>query len=155
MSVSRTPERLKRPGGNGSRDGNLSVVTVSTPLLGGYHIGALVFQLWDFAGDASSPGINQFNLQPFINYNLRNGWALATAPIFVANWDAASGEQWTVPLGGGISKVSHFGRRPLSLGVQYYCNVERPEASGTSLLRLTVSLLYPQAPSSAKLQKAP
>src|SRR6185503_7128380 len=76
MSVSRTPERLKRPGANGSRDGNLSVVTVSTPPLGGYHIGALVFQLWDFAGDAISPGIYQCNLQPFINYNLRSGWAL-------------------------------------------------------------------------------
>jgi len=140
MSVSRTPERLKRPGANGSRDGNLSVITVSTPPLGGYHIGALVFQLWDFAGDAISPGIYQCNLQPFINYNLRNGGALLTAPIFVANWDAASGEDWTVLLGGGISKVSH--------------NVERPQASGTSLLRLTVSLLYPQAPSSAKQQKA-
>jgi hypothetical protein len=117
--------------------------------------GALAFQLWDFAGNANSPGINQFNRQPFINYNLRNGWAFATAPIIIANWDPESGHQWTVPLGGGVSKVTHFGRRAISLSAQYFYNVERPQSSGTSLFRFVASLLYPQVPQPQSQTKAP
>jgi len=119
---------------------------------GPWVLGALAFQLWDFAGHANSPGINQFNLQPFINYNLRNGWAFATAPIIIANWDAESGQQWTVPLGGG---VTHFGRRPISLSAQCFYHVERPQSSGTSLFRFVVSLLYPQLPQPQSQTKAP
>jgi hypothetical protein len=64
-------------------------------------------------------------------------------PVITANWDAPSGQQWTVPIGLGVSRTTVFNGRPMSLGIQYYCNVERPDGTAASLLRITVSLLYP------------
>jgi hypothetical protein len=34
----------------------------------------------------------------FLNYNLKGGWALSTAPIITANWNATQ-NKWAVPLG--------------------------------------------------------
>ena len=61
--------------------------------------GALVNQLWRVAGGDPDQAINSFFVQPFINYNLKRGWAISTAPAITANWDAGTGQVWTVPLG--------------------------------------------------------
>jgi hypothetical protein len=50
-----------------------------------------------------------------------------------------------VPLGLGISKTTVFNGRPMSLGVQYYHNVKRPDSAAATQLRFFVSLLYPVA----------
>jgi hypothetical protein len=65
--------------------------------------------------------------------------------IITANWDAPSGEEWTVPLGAGISKTTAFNRRPMSLSMQYYHNLEHPTASASDQLRFQISFLYPSA----------
>jgi hypothetical protein len=46
----------------------------------------------------------------------------------------------------GISRTTVFNRRPLTLALQYYYNVERPEGSAASQLRFVVNLLYPRTP---------
>ena len=50
-----------------------------------------------------------------------------------------------MPLGLGISKVTAIGKRPTSLSIQYYSNVERPDTAPKSQLRFVVSLLFPVA----------
>jgi len=65
-----------------------------------WTLGALARQLWSFAGDSDRVEVNQFLLEPFINYNLQRGWYLITDMIITANWDADSSNRWTVPLGG-------------------------------------------------------
>jgi hypothetical protein len=40
----------------------------------------------------------------------------------------------------GISRTTVFNRRPITLGVQYYYNVERPEGSAGHTLRFAVTL---------------
>lgn len=106
-------------------------------------VGGLVQQFWTFADSGDDTETNLFVFQPFVNFNFGQGWALAFAPVMSANWDAPDGDQWTVPLGFGISRVTVFNQRPMSLAVQYYHNVERPAGSGAHQLRLVVSLLYP------------
>jgi hypothetical protein len=49
-------------------------------------------------------------------------------------------------LGIGISRTTVFNRRPMTLGVQYYYDVERPDGSAASTLRVVISLLYPKPP---------
>jgi len=84
-------------------------------------------------------------MQPFVNYNFGKGWALAFAPLISANWDADdSDDRWTVPIGGGITRTTHFGKQPLSLGLQFYHNVERPAGSAANQLRFVFSLLFPE-----------
>jgi hypothetical protein len=116
---------------------------------GPWVLGALINNLWTFADDGGAPEVNQFTMQPFINYNFGHGWAATSAPLITANWDAASGEEWTVPLGIGISKTTVFNRRPISVGAQYYHNVDHPTASAANQLRVQVSLLYPGGPKPA------
>ena len=74
-----------------------------------------------------------------MNYNFGVGWALATAPLITANWDAPDGQEWTVPLGLGLTKTTVWQGQPMSLGVQY----EHPDAAAANQLRFVVSLLFP------------
>lgn len=116
---------------------------VLVKMTGHWVIGGLVSQIWTFAGDDFGPDVDLLTIQPAINFNFGAGWALAFSPIITANWSAPDGEEWTVPLGLGISKVTAIGQRPVSLGIQYYDNVERPTGTGRSLLRFAVSFLFP------------
>jgi hypothetical protein len=113
---------------------------------GQYVFGALVNNLWTFADDGGEPEVNQLLLQPFINFNFGKGWAVSFSPVITANWDAPAGEEWTVPVGIGFSKVAVFNSRPMSLGVSYYHNVTRPTSGAANLLRISLSLLYPSQP---------
>ena len=106
--------------------------------------GALVNQLWRVAGGDPDQAINAFFLQPFINYNLKRGWAISTAPAITANWDAGSGQVWTVPVGLGVSKITVIGKQPLNIAMQYYGNVVRPDNAGSSLVRMQFTLMYPK-----------
>ncbi len=111
---------------------------------GPFVLGGLFTQYWNFADAGGDPKTNLFVMQPFVNFNFGKGWALAFAPLITANWDAESGNEWTIPLGIGITRTTVFNRRPMSLGVQYYYNVERPDGSGANQLRFVISLLYPK-----------
>jgi hypothetical protein len=48
-------------------------------------------------------------LQPFVNYNMEEGWYLVSSPIITANWEASSGNKWAFPLGAGIGKIFRDG----------------------------------------------
>jgi hypothetical protein len=49
-------------------------------------MGALFNQIWSFAGDGDRADLDQMLLQPFVNYNLPDGWYLVSSPIITANW---------------------------------------------------------------------
>lgn len=104
--------------------------------------GVLVSQIWSFAGQVNRPNISSALMQPFFNYNLKDGWALSTAPIITANWTAAQ-NKWAVPLGGGIAKTFKMGDQLMQLTALYYTYVARQAASPQTNLRVTWSLLYP------------
>lgn len=117
---------------------------VLVKMAGPWVLGGLISQLWPMADAAGDPKTDLFTLQPFINYNFGRGWALAFAPIISANWNASNGNEWTVPIGFGISRATVLGQRPLSLGAQYYYNVERPDGAPGQQLRFLVSFLFPR-----------
>ena len=78
---------------------------VALTIQGPWVVGALANNLWSYAGDDDREDVNQFLLQYFINYNLPDGWYISSAPIITANWEADSGNKWTVPFGGGVGKI--------------------------------------------------
>ena len=71
---------------------------------GPWVAGALLNNLWLFAGERDRGAVSAFLLQPFINYNLPKGWYLVTSPIVTANWGqpaATSGScQWAAAWAG-------------------------------------------------------
>lgn len=99
-------------------------------------------QTWSFAGVFNRPNYSNFLVQPFVNYNLPDGWALVTAPSITANWDV-SGSAWTVPIGAGIAKTFKAGDQLMQLKVQCYSYVTRPITSPQTQIQIAWSLLWP------------
>ena len=64
--------------------------------------------------------MNSFLLQPIINYNLANQWYLTSVPIITANWNAAEGNTWTVPVGGGFGKIFRIGSQAVNGSFQAF-----------------------------------
>lgn len=119
-----------------------SLVVVTMP--GKWVIGGIVQNVWSYCGDSDTNNVNEMLIQAVVNYNIKDGWYLTSAPIITANWDADSSNRWTVPLGGGFGKVFHFGERPVNISLQGYYNVEKPELAGDWTLRFQVQLLFPK-----------
>ncbi len=117
---------------------------VALTMAGPWVIGGLVNQYWTYYDEGGEPETDLLVLQPFINFNFGVGWALSFSPIINANWDAPDGEQWTIPLGLGITRTTVFNRRPMNIAVQFYRNVERPANAAETQIRATVSLLFPK-----------
>ena len=119
-----------------------SVVALAQP--GHWTIGALVNNVWSVAGPSKRPDVNQMTLQYFINYNLNEGWYLTVSPIITANWNATTGNQWVVPVGGGVGRVFRLGFQPLNASVAFFGNTARPANSSPWGMRLQIAFLFPK-----------
>jgi hypothetical protein len=106
-------------------------------------VGGLVSNIWGISTDPGNE-INFFTFQPFVNYNLDKGWYLATSPIITADWEADSGDRWTLPVGGGFGRVFAIGKQPVNAQMQAFYNVEKSALSGDWGLRLQFQLLFPK-----------
>lgn len=93
-------------------------------------VGAVAQHWWSFAGDSDRNEVNLTDIQPILRYRLSPSTNIGFAPNIRCNWDADSGEQWTVPIGGGISTVLMLGKLPVAVGVEYYYYVETPDSLG-------------------------
>lgn len=106
--------------------------------------GFLVNNVWSVGSSGSDPSYSNFLLQPFLNYNFPGGFYLTSAPIITAAWKADSGQRWTVPLGGGIGKIFHFGRLPVNMQLAAYGNVVKPDNGADWQLRFQVQFMFPK-----------
>ncbi|MHC4922021.1 MAG: hypothetical protein ACYTKC_20840, partial [Planctomycetota bacterium] len=88
------------------------------------------------------PDVSQLLLQPIINYNLEDGWYLASVTATTADFKASSGEKWTVPVGGGIGKVHHFGKQPVNVRLQAMYNVHHPDNAANWTLQFRIQLMF-------------
>jgi hypothetical protein len=135
------PTATDRSLGTGKWNVGPTAVAVWSP--GKWVIGALANQLWSVAGDSSRPDVSQFLVQPFINYNLPDGWYLTSAPVITANWNASPGNQWTVPIGGGFGRVFRIDKQPVNVSLTAFWNVVKPEFGADWLIRFQFTLLFP------------
>jgi len=119
-----------------------SAVVLGMP--GSFVVGSLVRQLWSYAGDKDRQDVSQLLIQPFVNYNMPNGWYLVTSPIITANWKADSGNRWTVPVGGGVGRLFRIGPQPINAQFQGFYNAARPRFGPDWSLRVQVQLLFPK-----------
>jgi hypothetical protein len=110
---------------------------------GPWMIGAVANHQWSVGGWGERK-VSETYIQPMVIYHLTEGWYLVSVPIITADWKAASGNRWTVPVGGGAGKVVKLGKRPLNLQLQAFYNVERPEARADWQLRFQILFLFPQ-----------
>ena len=137
------PTATALPSKTGTWGAGATAVILAMP--GPWVLGSLFTQISPLTDANGPPRANNFLWQYFINYNFGKGWALTTAPIITANWDAEKGQRWTVPVGGGISRTLVFNKQPMTLGFQYYTNVKRPDNAPGTGVRFVWALIFPQS----------
>ncbi len=127
----------------GSGQYSLGPTAVVLKQTGHWTYGGLANQLWSVGGDEGRADVNQTFLQPFLVYGL-GGWTFALNTEATANWEADSGEEWTVPINLGVTKVTKLGGRNISLqaGPRYY--VESPTGGPDWGFRLAFVLIFPE-----------
>jgi hypothetical protein len=106
--------------------------------------GALINNVWSLSRNERGGSYNNGLIQPFVNYNFKGGLYLVSAPILTADWKAASGQKWTVPLGGGVGKIFHVGKLPVNTQLSAYSNVVHPDDGADWQLRFQMQLMFPK-----------
>ncbi len=125
----------------------LGPAAVGLIMPGHWVMGALVSNVWNIGnGYDDAPDVNMLTAQYFINYNMKDGWYLVTAPIVTANWEADSGEEWTIPVGGGVGRVFKIGKQHVNMRTAAYYNVESPDDTSDWNLQFSCFFLFPEAP---------
>ncbi len=59
-------------------------------------------------------------------------------------WTADTDDRWTVPLGGGIGRIFHFGRLPVKAQIGGHSNVVKPDYGADWQLRPQIQQMFPK-----------
>jgi hypothetical protein len=111
------------------------VLTIQGPWL----YGVLANNVWAGSGTQKA---NQLTINPFANYNFSDGWYLSSSDLITANWMAKSGQQWTVPIGGGVGRLFRAGSLPINARFSVFNNVVHPQGAPNWQLQLQIQLLF-------------
>ena len=130
--------------GQGKLSMGPSVVALMQPKH--FTIGFLANNYWSVAGHSNlnKPAVNQFLLQYFINYNMKKGWYLVTAPIITADWRQTDGGRWVVPFGGGAGRIMKLGFQPVNVQAMFYGNAVHPPGASPWALKCQIAFLFPK-----------
>ena len=107
----------------------------------GWTYGALVNHLWSVAGNGPQDISSTF-VQPFLSYTTPDAWTFTLNSESTYDWKAS---QWTVPINALVSKLTRFGKQPVSLGVgaRYYADSASSGPHGWGV-RLVATFLFPE-----------
>ncbi len=132
----------------GTKKWGAGVSAVALKMDGKFVYGGLISNIWSFAGSGQDAGferVNALTIQPFVNYNMDDGWFVSSVPIITANWEADSDHRWTVPMGLGVGKAMKLGKIPMTAQVHGYYNVVTPDDYGEQWqMRVQIQLLFPR-----------
>jgi len=129
--------------GSGKWGAGPAAVVVYTP--GNWVMGFVGSNLWSFAGDDDRSDINFLTLQPFLNYNLPQGWFLTSSPVITANWEESSNNRWTVPIGGGLGKGFRIGKIPTTFFTRANWIAVKPDGGPDWHLQFQLKFLFPKS----------
>jgi hypothetical protein len=109
---------------------------------GAWQFGLLATNRWSFAGDSDRANTNQLLMRGLIRRTLGTKWFFISGPIITANWNAASGQKWLVPLGGGIGRSFDFTPPHMNVSLQVYANVIKPDGAPDWVARVEVTFPF-------------
>lgn len=128
----------------GSSVWGAGVTGVLVYMNGPWVAGGLVNNVWSLGGTPGRGGTsyNTMTLEPFVNFNFGEGWYVGSSPIITANWDATSGNTWTLPVGAQAGRVVRLGRVPVNFLLGAYYNAIRPDDGPNWQLRAQVTVIF-------------
>jgi hypothetical protein len=108
--------------------------------------GIIVNNIWSLGGPPHGKDrSNSFLVNPFLSYHFGDGWAVGSSPDVESNWLAKPGQDWTLPVGGGISKTFRLGKLPIRVAFDSYYNAIRADAGNqTWLAEVTMTMVFAQ-----------
>lgn len=104
---------------------------------GAWTVGLLANQMWTFAGN----DINKSFVQPWITYQLQDGWSVSATSQTSYDWIA---RQWTVPLNVGVAKLVNIGQQPVQFQFGGIYMLSAPDGAPRWGLQTTVTFLFPK-----------
>lgn len=93
--------------------------------------------MWTFDGD----DINRTFVQPWVNYELKDGWSISATSQTSFNWNT---DEWTVPLNVGVAKLFNVGNQPIQLQFGGVYNLTAPDGVPRWGLQSTLTFLFPK-----------
>src|SRR5712691_879080 len=127
----------------GSHRFSMGPAAAGLMIQGPWLAGVLVNNQWSVTGWGQHRPVNEMLLEPFVNYNFGNGWHLSTELIMTADWEARASQRWTVPVGGGVGKLSRLGKLPVDTTLEAFWNVEHPDYAADWQPRFRITFLLP------------
>lgn len=113
-----------------------------------WSIGVVVSHIWSVVGPSDRQGVRVLAGQLAVSANLPRGWYINTSPLVAtANWNAGPARDvWTIPVGGGVGKVSLLDGQPIDVLLAAYWNAIRPKdiPSPSWQLRVQLAWLFPR-----------
>ena len=135
-----TGDRKSRQLGSGKFSIGPSAMFVKQTEFG--TLGLNIKQIWSAIGSASRNNVTQMVLQPFVNYNLSDGWYLVSDMDMIANWNQNNNQRWTVPVGGGVGKLVAVGKDAINIRAESYYNPMRHDQGSEWSANLTLQYLF-------------
>ena len=127
----------------GSDNWSAGPAFVALKMEGPWVYGCLFSHLWSYHGD--DPEVNITAIQPFVNYNLKDGWYLSSEQVITADWsERDSNNQWTIPIGGGIGRVFKIGKQLVNASVGVFHNLQAPRSGADWQLQFQIQFLFPK-----------
>ncbi len=102
--------------------------------------------VWSVGQDRGRADVNRLFLEYFLFYNLPKLFYLLYETTVTANWEAARGDQWTVPVGLGVGRHHRIPKRPrlaLTTRISGLYNAKRTNTDGTWQLIATLVFWKP------------
>ena len=117
---------------------------VALKIDGSWTYGALVNQIWGFAGPVSygSKPINQLYFQPFVSYTTKDAWTFFAQLETQYDWTT---RKWILPIDIGVNKLVTVNDMPISFGLalRYFAATpyEGPKGIGA---QASITFLLPE-----------
>jgi len=108
---------------------------------GPWTYGALLNHVWGIDAPSDREDTNSTFLQPFLAYVTPKAWTFNVLSESTYDWTAG---EWTVPVIANVSKLTHFGKQPVSFQVGYRHYFDTPPGGPDWGLRFAVTFLFPK-----------
>jgi hypothetical protein len=97
-----------------------------------WKLGALLQSYFSYAGDSIRNDVSSLNIQLFYYYSVTPTISIGAGPNIRADFEAADGDKWTIPLGIGVGYTKNIGKLPVRFMVEYHGSVLRPDSIGNT-----------------------
>jgi hypothetical protein len=115
---------------------------VALTVRGPWTIGFLANHVWSYGGDSDRQDISNTFLQPFAAYTWPSAWTVSVQSESSYNWKT---EKWSIPINAAVSKLTRWGKLPVSLqaGVGYWAESTETGPEGFRF-RLQTTFVLPK-----------